>query len=58
VIYAPVKLKQDFRTFDFLSPWEGSWTLPGDEKSTRMDRDEKSTRIDGDKKADVPGGAA
>ena len=34
VVYAPVKLKQDFRDFDFLSPWEGQWKLPGDEKAT------------------------
>jgi NADH-quinone oxidoreductase subunit C len=36
VIYEPVKLKQDFRSFDFLSPWEAMtdrW-LPGDEKAT------------------------
>lgn len=33
VIYEPVKLKQDFRDFDFLSPWEGGWKLPGDEKA-------------------------
>jgi NADH-quinone oxidoreductase subunit C len=32
VVYEPVKLTQDFRTFDFLSPWEGLTTLPGDEK--------------------------
>jgi NADH-quinone oxidoreductase subunit C len=32
VIYEPVKLTQDFRTFDFLSPWEAMTTLPGDEK--------------------------
>ncbi len=32
VIYEPVKLTQDFRSFDFLSPWEGMTTLPGDEK--------------------------
>jgi NADH-quinone oxidoreductase subunit C len=31
VVYEPVKLKQDFRNFDFLSPWEGM--LPGDEKA-------------------------
>jgi NADH-quinone oxidoreductase subunit C len=30
-----VKLKQEFRSFDFLSPWEGmSHLLPGDEKAT------------------------
>ncbi len=33
VVYEPVKLKQDFRNFDFLSPWEGNWQLPGDEKA-------------------------
>ena len=32
VVYEPVKLTQDWRTFDFLSPWEGLTTLPGDEK--------------------------
>lgn len=34
VVYEPVKLPQAFRTFDFLSPWEGM-TLPGDEKAGR-----------------------
>jgi NADH-quinone oxidoreductase subunit C len=34
VIYEPVKLAQDFRSFDFLSPWEGlPRVLPGDEKA-------------------------
>jgi NADH-quinone oxidoreductase subunit C len=33
VIYEPVKLSQEFRNFDFLSPWEGvQQLLPGDEK--------------------------
>jgi NADH-quinone oxidoreductase subunit C len=32
VVYEPVRLTQDFRNFDFLSPWEGMTTLPGDEK--------------------------
>ena len=33
VIYEPVELPQDFRTFDFMSPWEGAnYVLPGDEK--------------------------
>ncbi len=32
VVYEPVHLTQDFRNFDFLSPWEGITTLPGDEK--------------------------
>ncbi len=34
VVYEPVQLRQDFRTFDFLSPWEGAQPpLPGDEKA-------------------------
>ncbi|MCQ8241393.1 NADH-quinone oxidoreductase subunit C [Rhizosaccharibacter radicis] len=33
VVYEPVKLVQDFRNFDFVSPWEGMMTLPGDEKA-------------------------
>jgi NADH-quinone oxidoreductase subunit C len=34
VVYEPVKLKQEFRSFDFMSPWEGmSEILPGDEKA-------------------------
>lgn len=34
VVYDRVKLSQDFRTFDFLSPWEGmTRPLPGDEKA-------------------------
>ncbi len=34
VVYEPVKLTQEFRTFDFLSPWEGvQGLLPGDEKA-------------------------
>ena len=34
VIYEPVRLTQEFRNFDFLSPWEGpDYPLPGDEKA-------------------------
>jgi NADH-quinone oxidoreductase subunit C len=34
VVYEPVALPQDFRTFDFLMPWEGpEYVLPGDEKA-------------------------
>ena len=33
VVYEPVKLTQDWRHFDFISPWEGVSTLPGDEKA-------------------------
>ncbi len=33
VVYEPVQLAQDFRNFDFMSPWEGAeYILPGDEK--------------------------
>jgi NADH-quinone oxidoreductase subunit C len=35
VVYEPVKLPQEFRSFDFLSPWEGTeYALPGDEKKS------------------------
>ena len=35
VVYEPVKLTQEFRNFDFLSPWEGTdYVLPGDEKKS------------------------
>ena len=35
VVYEPVQLRQDFRNWDFLSPWEGGGgLLPGDEKAT------------------------
>ena len=34
VVYEPVQLTQEFRNFDFLSPWEGTdYVLPGDEKA-------------------------
>jgi NADH-quinone oxidoreductase subunit C len=35
VIYDKVRLTQDFRTFDFMSPWEGMLHLPGDEKAEK-----------------------
>ena len=36
VVYEPVRLNQEFRQFDFLSPWEGAipQALPGDEKAS------------------------
>jgi NADH-quinone oxidoreductase subunit C len=38
VVYEPVRLKQEFRSFDFLSPWEGmDKVLPGDEKASAPD---------------------
>ncbi len=33
VVYEPVNLIQEFRSFDFMSPWEGMLQLPGDEKA-------------------------
>jgi NADH-quinone oxidoreductase subunit C len=37
VIYEPVRLNQEYRSFDFLSPWEGAidYVIPGDEKIDR-----------------------
>ena len=43
VVYEPVKLQQEFRSFDFMSPWEGAkYILPGDEKA-----DENASEKDG-----------
>lgn len=52
VVYEPVKLTQDFRTFDFLSPWEGMTDvqLPGDEKATKPQRGWIDTRAAGKEK--------
>jgi NADH-quinone oxidoreductase subunit C len=37
VVYEPVRLAQEFRNFDFLSPWEGpDYALPGDEKADKQ----------------------
>ena len=39
VVYERVKLQQEFRNFDFLSPWEGTdYVLPGDEKAKAPDQ--------------------
>jgi len=36
VVYEPVKLTQEYRRFDFMSPWEGAhYILPGDEKAAK-----------------------
>ncbi|HVV93416.1 MAG TPA: NADH-quinone oxidoreductase subunit C [Hyphomicrobiales bacterium] len=36
VVYEPVRLTQEFRSFDFMSPWEGTdYVLPGDEKADK-----------------------
>jgi len=45
VVYEPVKLMQEFRSFDFLSPWEGMDTaIPGDEKAGEAKRPEKDAK--------------
>ncbi len=41
VVYEPVRLTQDFRNFDFLSPWEAITTLPGDEKAQAARKEAK-----------------
>ncbi len=38
IVYEPVNLAQEFRKFDFMSPWEGAhYALPGDEKAAGQD---------------------
>ena len=44
VVYEPVKLTQEFRRFDFLSPWEGAHqVLPGDEKAPAPPQEQAKT---------------
>lgn len=59
VVYEPVVLPQEMRTFDFLSPWEGAdYVLPGDEKSrgaptvTEVKTTEKTSETGAGKDAD------
>jgi NADH-quinone oxidoreductase subunit C len=40
VVYEPVALAQEYRSFDFTSPWEGMLQLPGDEKAQEADQEE------------------
>jgi NADH-quinone oxidoreductase subunit C len=48
VVYSPVRLAQEFRNFDFLSPWEGTdYVLPGDEKAQRRERPEEIGKTGG-----------
>ncbi|MEM7223997.1 MAG: NADH-quinone oxidoreductase subunit C [Pseudomonadota bacterium] len=42
VVYEPVKLTQEFRNFDFMSPWEGMLQPPGDEKAKTEDEEAAS----------------
>lgn len=56
VVYEPVVLAQEMRSFDFLSPWEGAdYVLPGDEKSRGAPAvaDPKTTDKPGDRKSVV-----
>jgi len=57
VMYEPVALAQDMRTFDFLSPWEGAdYPLPGDEKAIQDGGPVRGTppKIDEPKVTDGP----
>jgi NADH-quinone oxidoreductase subunit C len=48
VVYEPVKLTQEFRSFDFLSPWEGVQTLlPGDEKAELQEDEDPAKTEEG-----------
>ncbi|HIE20639.1 MAG TPA: NADH-quinone oxidoreductase subunit C, partial [Rhodospirillales bacterium] len=48
VVYEPVKLTQEYRDFDFLSPWEGvQRMLPGDEKAGDPDLDGEASETGG-----------
>ncbi|MDR7103375.1 NADH-quinone oxidoreductase subunit C [Croceicoccus sp. BE223] len=52
VVYQPVRLAQDFRSFDFMSPWEGAdYVLPGDEKAAETP---PAPTVDKPKTTDTP----
>jgi len=52
VVYEPVRLNQEFRNFDFLSPWEGTdYVLPGDEKAKEIPGQANKLAGEPDKKA-------
>ena len=56
VVYEPVELAQDLRTFDFMSPWEGAdYVLPGDEKAAPVDAETRGgPDVDKPKTTDSP----
>ncbi|WP_343032672.1 NADH-quinone oxidoreductase subunit C [Sphingorhabdus profundilacus] len=57
VKYEPVQLAQDFRSFDFLSPWEGAdYVLPGDEKVIKSNEPPRGTppQVNDPKTTDKP----
>ena len=53
VVYEPVKLSQEWRSFDFESPWEGVTTLPGAEKVHAQRHD-----VDVKRRVAAPGGSS
>ncbi len=56
VVYEPVELAQDFRQFDFLSPWEGAdYVLPGDEKAEGDAGSPGAPPVDEPKTTEKPG---
>ncbi len=57
VVYEPVKLTQDFRRFDYLSPWEGMTDvqLPGDEKAVAPKSGWRGETFEEDTKQDKEG---
>ena len=57
VVYEPVSLPQEWRNFDFESPWEGMLTIPGDEKAheQRHDVDMKRRPV---LRTSAPGGSS
>ncbi|WP_445192560.1 NADH-quinone oxidoreductase subunit C [Sphingomonas sp. Tas61C01] len=61
VVYEPISLAQDFRSFDFMSPWEGAaYVLPGDEKAALPEAKGAQTPLSADAivKADAAQSAA
>ena len=60
VVYQPVQLAQDFRNFDFMSPWEGAaYVLPGDEKAPQPEAKGAQSPVTADQvqKASTPADA-
>ncbi len=59
IVYEPVKLTQEFRRFDFMSPWEGAqYLLPGDEKAEPQAAPAAEGAGDGDGNGDGDGDKA
>ena len=59
VVYQPVSLSQDFRSFDFMSPWEGAeYVLPGDEKGAQAQAKGAPTPVTADQAGKADAAAA